>query len=491
MSIDCCKSYVGKQIIGLLPSEQDCLYYLVIDSFAQFGVSNFTGFTINGQPISNVANSFFNSYQSFIPATSETGAFWYTGTQADTIVVIDAFNNEFPFTYTKVTDLDGSCDPACYQAAFEYGYVVQYIDYFANAGAYPATFGGISIDDESGLQSVLAYLLGPDITVSSVWNGSQYVVTINGAFALGSPLQFDDGAGHVVAFDLLPCEITPPTPVPLELLTAYPGATAGYSVRKLSTTYTGAAIRVRRSSDNTESDIGFDSNGNLDETALTTFVGANNGFVTKWYDQGGNSRDFSQTTASNQPRIISSGTIDKANNIASIFFGQSNDINMTISVANEAAFDFTNTYSIYICAKPANQTGDQVIFGKGTNLIGSTGYYVVIREVSGVGYMVINNSTTSPNFNVLIFNSSINLGCYGLNLSSGNGTTSFNETISNNYTGLISASLNNQQPRIGQYGTANPNAAFDGWFSELIVYPTDQSANRVGIETNITNYYSI
>jgi PKD repeat protein len=276
------------------------------------------------------------------------------------------------------------------------------------------------------------------------------------------------------------------------LLDLYPGATAGYSVRKLSSTYTGAAIRVRRSSDNTESDIGFDSNGNLDETALTTFVGANNGFVTKWYDQGGNARDFSQTTASNQPRIVSSGTIDKANNIASIFFGQSNDINMTISVANEPAFDFTNTYSIYICAKPANQTGDQTIFGKGANLFAQTGYYISIRETtSNTAYLVINNSSSSPNYNVLYSNTSINLGCYGFNLSAGNGKASFNGTINNNYTGLISAALNNQQPRIGQYGTAVPNAAFDGWFSELIVYPTDQSANRIGIETNITNYYSI
>ena len=490
MSIDCCKSYVGKQIIGLLPSEQECLYYLVIDSLFVSG-NNFIGCTINGQPVGNVANAFFTSVQPNT-LTSETAVFWYTGTQPDTIVVVDPSNNEFPFTYTKVTDLDGSCNPACYQASFDYGYVVQYFEYFTNGGAYPATFGGISIDDEYSLNIALVQMLGPDITVSSVWNGSQYVVTINGAFALGSPLQFDDGAGHVVAFDLLPCEITPPEPVPLELLTAYPGATAGYSVRKLSTTYSGAAIRVRRSSDNTESDIGFDSFGNLDETALTTFVGANNGFVTKWYDQGGSARDFSQTTAANQPRIVSSGVIDKANNIPSLFFGVSNDINMTVSAANEPAFDFTNTYSIYICAKPANQTGDQTIFGKGTNLFAQTGYYISIRETtSNTAYLVINNSSSSPNYNVLYSNTSINLGCYGFNLSAGNGKASFNGTINNNYTGLISAALNNQQPRIGQYGTAVPNAAFDGWFSELIVYPTDQSSNRVGIETNITNYYSI
>ena len=42
----------------------------------------------------------------------------------------------------------------------------------------------------------------------------------------------------------------------------------------------GSAVRVRRSSDNSETDIGFTVNGNLDTAALLTFVGAGNGFVT-------------------------------------------------------------------------------------------------------------------------------------------------------------------------------------------------------------------
>ena len=45
-----------------------------------------------------------------------------------------------------------------------------------------------------------------------------------------------------------------------------------YSFRKLSSTYTGECIRVRRSSDNAEADIGF--NGDyLDEVALLAHTG--------------------------------------------------------------------------------------------------------------------------------------------------------------------------------------------------------------------------
>lgn len=82
-----------------------------------------------------------------------------------------------------------------------------------------------------------------------------------------------------------------------------------YSVRKLSSSYEGSSIRVRRSSDNSEQDIGFNGDGNLDTSALTTFVGANNGFVVKWYDQSGNSNDAVQTGSGKQPHIVLSGAV--------------------------------------------------------------------------------------------------------------------------------------------------------------------------------------
>jgi len=58
---------------------------------------------------------------------------------------------------------------------------------------------------------------------------------------------------------------------------------AGYSVRQLGDST--LAMRVRRSSDNAETNIGFTASGDLDESALTTFTGANDGFVTTWYNQ--------------------------------------------------------------------------------------------------------------------------------------------------------------------------------------------------------------
>lgn len=84
---------------------------------------------------------------------------------------------------------------------------------------------------------------------------------------------------------------------------------AAWSVRKLVSKYSGAALNVRRSSDNANQDIGFTSAGDLDTASLLSFCGTNTCYVTKAYDQSGNGYDFAQNTASAQPVIVSAGTL--------------------------------------------------------------------------------------------------------------------------------------------------------------------------------------
>lgn len=86
-------------------------------------------------------------------------------------------------------------------------------------------------------------------------------------------------------------------------------ARCAFSLRKLRAAYAGSAVRLRRSSDNAEQDIGFSSN-DFDAASAVSFVGAgNNGFVAKWYDQGTNTYDAAQAGASYQPKLINSGTV--------------------------------------------------------------------------------------------------------------------------------------------------------------------------------------
>ncbi len=94
---------------------------------------------------------------------------------------------------------------------------------------------------------------------------------------------------------------------PLDGLTT--GLAGCWSVaRQLLSAYLGAAIRVRRSSDNVETDIGFTSLGALDTTALLTFVGTGDGFIHIIYGQDGGVNLVTETTA-DQMLIVSGGAL--------------------------------------------------------------------------------------------------------------------------------------------------------------------------------------
>ncbi|HTE26191.1 T9SS type A sorting domain-containing protein [Flavitalea sp.] len=90
-------------------------------------------------------------------------------------------------------------------------------------------------------------------------------------------------------------------------------STAAYSMRRLSSSYAGSALQVRRSSDNAVQDIGFTANGDLDTVSLKSFVGIGNGFVTAWYDQSGNTKNITQAVLINQPSLVISGSIVREN----------------------------------------------------------------------------------------------------------------------------------------------------------------------------------
>jgi len=96
---------------------------------------------------------------------------------------------------------------------------------------------------------------------------------------------------------------------PFDTFTSGVAAMHSHSRRMLSS-YEGPLIRVRRSSDNTETDIGADGLGNLDESALLAFVSSGSGYVKTVYDQSGNGRNYGQSISGNQPRIVASGIVD-------------------------------------------------------------------------------------------------------------------------------------------------------------------------------------
>ncbi len=94
---------------------------------------------------------------------------------------------------------------------------------------------------------------------------------------------------------------------------------AVYSTRKAVPDYTGPCMRVRRSSDNAQLDIGYVGD-DLDTATLLSFAGVGSAFLTIWYEESGMSIPLAQATAANQPIIVLNGVLQTLNGKPAVNF---------------------------------------------------------------------------------------------------------------------------------------------------------------------------
>jgi hypothetical protein len=259
------------------------------------------------------------------------------------------------------------------------------------------------------------------------------------------------------------------------ILDDYPNAAAAYSLRGLKIAYTGNAIRVRRSSDNAEQDIGFIDNTNkdLDIAALTSFCSGTNGFVTTWYDQSGNGRNATQTTAANQPQIVSSGNIINENSKPCLDWDGTNRWLQTAVFSPTISQPLTYFITAQIDSIANNSLLDGISNGNGLFYRSSTSNMNYIFGAtltdsampnSQLLFSIIANTTSSEIYNNAVLQVSGNIGNAALD-------------------GLIIGNLGS--------GFTAFNFQLRGSYQELIVYPSNQSTNRGAIESNINTYYAI
>ena len=262
------------------------------------------------------------------------------------------------------------------------------------------------------------------------------------------------------------------------LLDRFPDAAAAYSLRKLRKAYTGAAVRVRESGGNTEADIGFLADGTLDTTALLAHCGANDGFVTVWYDQSGNGNNAVNTTLTEQPLIVSGGVIVEENGKAAIQFdGSVVNKKLTFTYAASTPISSfivmreigTNSFP-YVLGASNGSLNDILCLGfiKSSN--------VVRNFISGINQFVDANYTDYSLYTSIMDAANSVIGRNG-----GSGVATNNATGTS---GLTTFSIG-----------AQPNdlltAAVDGTMQEIIIFDSNQSINRTGIEGNINTYYNI
>ena len=279
------------------------------------------------------------------------------------------------------------------------------------------------------------------------------------------------------------------TLAPSLLLDLYPSAAAAYSVRLLRTAYTGNAIRVRRSSDNTEQNIGFTAGNVLDTSALTSFCGSGNGFVTTWYDQSGNGRNAVQTTAANQPQIVSSGVVITQSSKPSLQFDGSNDfINRNETASNL----FASNFSAFAVHNVTGGSTRKCIIESTSTLSNVFNPSIEYNGALPTNIRLFTGET--GNFAALTSTNNFSGNVQRLVSALKNGTTIQELFVNNTSEGSTSPSAtpitNITGYNIGVYRDAN-DRYFGGNMQEIILYNSYQSSNLSGISSNINTYYAI
>ena len=267
-------------------------------------------------------------------------------------------------------------------------------------------------------------------------------------------------------------------PLSTYLLDTYSGAAAAYSLRKLRTAYTGNAITVRRSSDNTSQNIGFDANGNLDTTSLLSFVGAGNGFVSTWFDQSGSGRNATQATANNQPQIVSSGTISTLNGKPIITFNGTSQFLQTVSPVVGGPFG---------------------IFGVGNTPSGSTSSVLLTQYTvfDASRFLLYMENPPSTIVGVQVGSNYVEIAgtpTYGQKLYYYNRNNSNLVEVGHNNSSVNTATITTgaQQFKLsfGYFNGGTPQYTRQN-LQECVIYQSDKSSSRTGISSNINSYYSI
>ena len=192
---------------------------------------------------------------------------------------------------------------------------------------------------------------------------------------------------------------------------------------------------------------------------------SSNGFVETWYDQSGNSNDAVQETAGSQPKIVSAGTL-------------LNELDFD-GTADELAIDFgadlSQANSLFMVHQSDSTSSNSNDFFD--RISGSPR---TLLDQSGSNYRMLSASSVSTGVAVTTDKSLVFALYNGASsLFAKNGTA----------TSVLNAGTDgiNQNSSLGSSGSN----FYNGTMQEVIIYNSDQSSNRVALETNINNQYSI
>lgn len=243
------------------------------------------------------------------------------------------------------------------------------------------------------------------------------------------------------------------------------GCKLAYSLRLLTSEYTGSCIRVRRDSDNAEMDIGF-TNGFIDIDSLKSFCGSGNGYVTTWYNQMDNTfGNMVQTTAVNQPLIIENGeTILTNAGLPSVKYKLNTGMGlMQLDYNLTNNFFLTGSYAVY------NYNGD-------LRMLHSNNNNCIIYNLRSHNGCYVSGTITNDKWGEVGINSITSL-------SSNNNI----KTLKHNNNLIVE--VNNNSNSWGQIVIASYEVP-DATISELIIWDNDMINDQTNINNDLINFWN-
>ena len=269
------------------------------------------------------------------------------------------------------------------------------------------------------------------------------------------------------------------TAVPFSgLLDDYPGAGLALSVRQLTSAYTGPCIRVQRTFDSAQQDIGFTSSGDLDVAALETFCASTDGYVVTWYDQSGNGYEF--TVASGNYQIVDNGDTMLKDGVPALYPVGYAFLQETLDRA-----DLLGSSQVYAISVQSGTGGASfaLIDDSGLsaaialNMLDGTGP-ASFSLFNGFSNYLYKNNTVTTNANAIVETVVQN---------SSTGDIYVNGSVmSELFSGLSSFSPSGTD---GFY-IGSDGLNYNETIQEVIVYPSNQSSNRSAIYSNVAAYFN-
>ena len=214
-----------------------------------------------------------------------------------------------------------------------------------------------------------------------------------------------------------------------------------------------------------------------------------NGFVSTRYDQSGNANDATQATTTSQPKIVDAGALVTGG----IDFDGVDDV---LNFTGDGLDIFTNAgygQSFNVATSRDVGTSSARILSVNTPtdpqaryLIGDSGaiagrFRVGGRRLDADSFVSSTASAGHGNSETLL-TGFLNWSDNDLFLYQNGTLVASNPTFQSQ--GLTPNTTSNATSGIGA-------GSFDGKIAEMVIYNSDQSANRVAIETNINDHYSI